>query len=89
MTDRCDIDITAENIYTEKASMKTAHSNAYVSGIGRTRKIVVQDTLINQMEIKEVVAIVVHELGHIYHTHLLKIACTVIIYVIFLLAIFS
>ena len=41
------------------------------------------------METKEVVAIVVHELGHIYHTHLLKIACTVIIYVIFLLAIFS
>jgi len=41
------------------------------------------------MEIDEVVAIVIHELGHVHHYHLMKITCIVFVFTIFLLTIFS
>ena len=46
------------------ASRRTRAVNAYVSGLGPTRRIVVYDTLLREAPPAEVVAVVAHELGH-------------------------
>jgi STE24 endopeptidase len=46
------------------ASRRTLHSNAYFSGIGKVKRIVLFDTLLKQMEPNEVLAILAHEVGH-------------------------
>jgi STE24 endopeptidase len=46
------------------ASRRTTKANAYVSGLGRTRRLVLYDTLLNASPRQEVEAVVAHELGH-------------------------
>lgn len=46
------------------ASRRTLHSNAYFTGIGRVKRIVLFDTLLKQMTTQEVLAILAHEVGH-------------------------
>lgn len=53
-------------------SKRSKHSNAFFTGIGKNRKIVLFDTLIRQMSVKEIVAIVAHEIGHYKMAHLIK-----------------
>ena len=76
-------------ICLEKASNRTAHSNAYVSGIGPTRKIIIQDTLINLLKIKEIIAVVNHEIGHVLYSHLLLNSIGALSIVLIFLIIFS
>lgn len=54
------------------ASRRSRHSNAYFTGIGRVKRIVLFDTLLEQMDDSEVLAILGHELGHWKHGHLAK-----------------
>jgi STE24 endopeptidase len=49
------------------ASRRTTASNAYVSGVGDTRRVVVYDTLLAQMSGPEVLSVVAHELSHARH----------------------
>ena len=53
-------------------SKRSAHSNAFFTGFGRFRKIVLYDTLINQMDSKEIIAVVAHEIGHYKLGHIPK-----------------
>jgi len=46
------------------ASKRSRHSNAYFTGIGKVKRIVLYDTLIKQMTHAEIVAILAHEIGH-------------------------
>lgn len=46
------------------ASRRSGHSNAYFSGIGRVKRIVLFDTLLTQMSPGEVLAVLAHEMGH-------------------------
>jgi STE24 endopeptidase len=46
------------------ASKRSRHSNAYFTGIGRVKRIVLYDTLIKQMTHGEIVAVLAHEIGH-------------------------
>ncbi|MBJ6726613.1 M48 family metallopeptidase [Geomesophilobacter sediminis] len=46
------------------ASRRTLHSNAYFTGIGRVKRIVLFDTLLKQMDPREILAILAHEVGH-------------------------
>lgn len=46
------------------ASKRSGHSNAYFTGIGRVKRIVLYDTLIQQMNHREIVAVLAHEIGH-------------------------
>src|ERR1044071_10385944 len=48
-------------------SRQTKAANAYLSGIGNTRRIVVGDTLINEFSTDEIETILAHELGHQVH----------------------
>ena len=54
-----------EDVLVSDASRRTTALNAYVSGFGSTRRIVVYDTLLAEVPDEEVVSIVGHELGHV------------------------
>lgn len=57
--------IRVRDILVADASRRTTAANAYVSGIGRTRRVVVWDTTVDQAGPQEVAAIAAHELGHV------------------------
>ncbi|MCL2761047.1 MAG: M48 family metallopeptidase [Desulfuromonadales bacterium] len=54
------------------ASKRSKHSNAYFTGIGKVKRIVLYDTLIKQMTHEEIVAVLAHEIGHWKKKHILK-----------------
>lgn len=54
------------------ASRRSTHSNAYFTGIGRVKRIVLFDTLLRQMGHGEILAILAHEIGHWKKGHILK-----------------
>ena len=54
------------------ASKRSRHSNAYFTGIGRVKRIVLYDTLIKQMSHAEIVAVLAHEIGHWKKGHIRK-----------------
>ncbi|MDD2854418.1 MAG: M48 family metallopeptidase, partial [Desulfuromonadaceae bacterium] len=54
------------------ASKRSNHSNAYFTGIGRVKRIVLYDTLIKQMSNAEIVAVLAHEIGHWKKGHIWK-----------------
>ena len=53
-------------------SKRSSHSNAYFSGFGRKKRIVLFDTLIEQHSVDELVAIIAHEVGHYKKKHIFK-----------------
>lgn len=65
-------DFKLKNIYIIDGSKRSTKANAYFSGIGPKKRIVLYDTLITQMEKDEIVAVLAHEIGHFKHKHVLK-----------------
>jgi len=61
----------SSGLFTMDASRRTAHGNAYFIGFGRTKRIVLFDTLIARCAPEEIEAVVAHELGHFLHRHVL------------------
>jgi STE24 endopeptidase len=59
--------VTVRDVLVADASRRTTALNAYVSGFGRTRRIVVHDTLLSGAEPHEIELVVAHELGHVVH----------------------
>jgi STE24 endopeptidase len=59
------------------ASKRSRHSNAYFTGIGRVKRIVLYDTLIRQMTHAEIVAVLAHEIGHWQLGHIWKRLLTI------------
>jgi STE24 endopeptidase len=53
------------------ASRRSSHSNAYFTGIGHVKRVVLFDTLFGQMQHGEILAILAHELGHWRRHHVL------------------
>ncbi len=51
-------------VFQVDASRRSRHSNAYFSGIGRVKRIVLFDTLLTQLEDEELLAVLAHEAGH-------------------------
>jgi len=54
-------------LYVMDASKRTSKLNAFFSGLGKTREVVLYDTLIEKMSNDEVLAVLAHELGHAVH----------------------
>ncbi len=61
----------SSGLFTMDASRRTAHGNAYFIGFGRSKRIVLFDTLIAQSAPEEIEAVIAHELGHFRHKHVL------------------
>lgn len=56
--------VRVDDVLVADASRRTTTLNAYVSGLGSTRRVVVYDTLLGQMPPREVESVVAHELAH-------------------------
>ncbi|TMK27903.1 MAG: M48 family peptidase [Actinobacteria bacterium] len=64
--------VATREVLVQDTSRRTRKANAYVSGLGRTRRIVVSDTLLEQAPPAEVRLVVAHELGHRRKQHQLR-----------------
>ena len=53
-----------QKIYEMDASQRSSHSNAYLFGFGKNKRIVLFDTLIKKLNVKEIESVLGHELGH-------------------------
>ena len=62
----------AKGLFVMDGSLRSAHSNAYFTGLGRSKRVVFYDTLLQQLSPAEVEAVLAHELGHFKHKHVLK-----------------
>ena len=61
-----------ENIYVMDASKRSTKANAYFTGYGKKKRVVLFDTLIEQLTTDEIVGVLAHEIGHYKHGHLVK-----------------
>ncbi|MDR1542894.1 MAG: M48 family metallopeptidase [Prevotellaceae bacterium] len=61
-----------KNIYVIDGSKRSTKANAYFTGFGSRKRIVLYDTLIEKMSVKEIVAVLSHEIGHYKRRHTLK-----------------
>jgi STE24 endopeptidase len=64
--------VPVREVLVADASRRTRKHNAYVSGIGGTRRVVVYDTLLGEAEQPELEVVVAHELGHRRHRDIAK-----------------
>ena len=62
----------SDGVFVMDGSKRSSHGNAYFTGIGKNKRIVFFDTLLEGMEDQEVEAILAHELGHFHHKHIRK-----------------
>ena len=83
-----------DNIFVIDGSKRSSKSNAYFTGLGPKKRIVLYDTLINDLSTQEIVAVLAHEIGHYKKKHIvmslgLSIAQTGIMLFIFSLFVSS
>ena len=69
-------------IYSMDGSKRSSHSNAYFTGIGKSKRIVLFDTLIEQMTMDQGLAVLAHEMGHYKMKHIQRM---LIVQTVFLL----
>jgi len=62
----------AKGLFVMDGSRRSAHANAYFTGLGRSKRVVFFDTLLQRLSPGEVEAVLAHELGHFKHKHVLK-----------------
>jgi STE24 endopeptidase len=70
LLDRCGY--RSKGLYVMDGSKRSAHGNAFFSGFGATKRIVLFDTLIERLQPAEVEAVLAHELGHFKLRHIVK-----------------
>ncbi len=63
---------SCEDLYEMDASRRSRHVNAYFVGFGRTKRVVLFDTLLDRMELPEVQSVLAHELAHWRFRHIWK-----------------
>ena len=61
---------SAKGFYVMDGSKRSAHANAYFTGLGRSKRVVFFDTLLKKLQPGEVDAVLAHELGHFKHRHI-------------------
>jgi STE24 endopeptidase len=78
-----------KNIYVIDGSKRSTKANAYFTGLGPKKRIVLYDTLINDLNPGEIVAVLAHEIGHYKKKHIITGLITGIIETGVMLYIFS
>ena len=61
---------SSQGVFVADGSRRSSHANAYFSGMGKSKRIVFFDTLIQRLETDEIEAVLAHELGHFKYHHL-------------------
>ena len=67
---------TAKGFFVMDGSKRSAHSNAFFTGFGASKRVVFFDTLLKQLSPSEMEAVLAHELGHFKHRHIFKMMAT-------------
>ena len=62
----------AKGLFVMDGSRRSAHANAYFTGLGSSKRVVFFDTLLQRLTPGEVEAVLAHELGHFKHKHVLQ-----------------
>jgi STE24 endopeptidase len=63
---------SCDQVYEMDASRRSSHSNAYFVGFGRTKRVVLFDTLVEGMDTDEIQSVLAHELAHWKKAHIWK-----------------
>ena len=66
------LSFASRGIFVMDGSRRSRHSNAYFSGIGRSKRIVLFDTLIEKLKSEEILAVLAHEIGHQKKRHIIQ-----------------
>lgn len=61
---------TSQGLFTMDGSKRSAHANAYFTGLGPAKRVVLFDTLLQRLSAGEIVAVLAHELGHFKMRHI-------------------
>jgi len=64
--------LTAKGIFQVDEGKRSRHTNAYFTGIGKTKRIVLYDTLLASHTHDEILAVLAHEIGHWKKKHIVK-----------------
>jgi len=83
------VNFTYGNIYVIDGSKRSAHSNAFFTGFGKTKRIALFDTLIEQLSSDEIVSVIAHEVGHNKKRHIVSGMALGILHTGILLFLFS
>lgn len=85
------VGFTIDNIFVIDGSKRSTKANAYFSGFGSQKRITLFDTLINDLETEEIVAVLAHEVGHYKRKHIIfNLATSILLtgFTLFLLSLF-
>jgi len=63
---------SSRGVFVMDGSRRSAHGNAYFTGLGRAKRIVFFDTLLQRLQPPEIEAVLAHELGHFKRRHIAK-----------------
>ena len=66
------VNLKVSRIFKMDASKRSRHTNAYFTGIGRVKRIILYDTLLEKMNHDEILSVLAHEAGHWKKKHVLK-----------------
>ncbi|MBW2606744.1 MAG: M48 family metallopeptidase [Deltaproteobacteria bacterium] len=66
------IDFPLKNVFVMDGSRRSSKSNAFFTGFGKNKRIVLFDTLIKRHTVSELVAVLAHEMGHYKKKHIMK-----------------
>ena len=87
--------LKSKGIFQVDAGKRSRHTNAYFTGLGKTKRIVLYDTLLASHSHEEIVSVLAHEIGHWKKRHILKqltftvIASFLLFYLVYLAVGFS
>lgn len=65
--------LSIQGVYRMELSAETSKANAMLAGLGRTRRVLMGDTLLDQFTADEIEVIFAHEIGHHVHRHIHKL----------------
>ena len=80
-----------QHIFVINGSKRSTKANAYFSGFGKEKRVTLYDTLINDLEEEEIVAVLAHEIGHYKRKHIIfNLAISILLtgLMLFLLSLF-
>jgi STE24 endopeptidase len=79
------IGITVNRVFRMDASKRSRHTNAYFSGIGKVKRIILYDTLLEMMDRDEILAVLAHEAGHWKKKHIFKMLVATEVFSLFII----
>jgi STE24 endopeptidase len=84
-----DVNFPLDSVFVIDGSKRSSKANAFFSGLGKRKKIVLYDTLIDRHPKEELIAVLAHEVGHFKKKHVIwmfLLSCVQIVFTLFILS---